>query len=261
MRSHHIEQGITQTHSLMMSQRAEGVPRKLALITLAWAQLLAGTQQPVLSNVTPVLPHLAPIKWIPSIRNFLCTVSGRIDIENLPAISLQRKHDRFLMDIALELYSKQSDLQYLNACQLNLQVTLLSDITMADGKFIRPEVMRFHRPLSNTAIALYPYQPSPDSASLTLWRAFLRYLTHAPTFSLIQPLGYWLHPSHTQPRKWQAYIDLSTDLVYLRKQDLFEVYKTLPPTPHYEYTCTTVSSPPYFCPCRPQPLQTPDPLI
>ena len=35
MRSHHIEQGITQIHSLMTSLRAEGVPRKLALITLA----------------------------------------------------------------------------------------------------------------------------------------------------------------------------------------------------------------------------------
>ena len=64
MRSHHIEQGITQTHSLMTSWRAEGVPKKLAIITFAWAQLLAGTQQPVLSHVTPALPHLAPMKWI-----------------------------------------------------------------------------------------------------------------------------------------------------------------------------------------------------
>ena len=106
MRSDHIEQGIAQIHSLMTSLRAEGVPKKLALITLAWAQLLADTQQPVLSNVTPPLPHLAPMKWIPSIRNFLRTVRGRIDVENLPIISLQREHDRFIMDIALDLYSK-----------------------------------------------------------------------------------------------------------------------------------------------------------
>ena len=51
----------------MMSLRAEGVPRKLALITLTLAQLLAGTQQPVLSNVTNALPHLASMKWIPLI--------------------------------------------------------------------------------------------------------------------------------------------------------------------------------------------------
>ena len=43
MRSHQTEQGIAQIYSLMTSLRAEGVPRKLALITLAWAQLLAGT--------------------------------------------------------------------------------------------------------------------------------------------------------------------------------------------------------------------------
>ena len=51
MRSHQTEQGIAQTYSLMTSLRAEGVPQKLDLITLSWAQLLAGTQQPVLSNV------------------------------------------------------------------------------------------------------------------------------------------------------------------------------------------------------------------
>ena len=43
MRSHQTEQGFAQTYSLMTSLRAEGVPRKLALITLTWAQLLAGT--------------------------------------------------------------------------------------------------------------------------------------------------------------------------------------------------------------------------
>ena len=67
MRSHQTEQGITQIYSLMMSLRAEGVPRKLALITLTWAQLLAGPQKPVLSNITNALPHITPMKWIPSI--------------------------------------------------------------------------------------------------------------------------------------------------------------------------------------------------
>ena len=76
----------------MTSLRANGVPRKLALITLAWAQLLAGTQQPVLSNVMHALPHLAPMKWIPSIQDFLCTIGSRIEVENLPAIPLQREH-------------------------------------------------------------------------------------------------------------------------------------------------------------------------
>ena len=65
MMSHQTKQGIAQIYSLMMSLRAEGVPRKLACITLTWAQLLAGTQQPVLSNVRNTLPHIAPMKWIP----------------------------------------------------------------------------------------------------------------------------------------------------------------------------------------------------
>ena len=126
MRSHPTEQGIAQTYSLLTSLRAEGVAQKLALNTLVWAQLLAGTQQPVLSNVTLALPHLAPMKWIPSIRNILSTVGGHIDVENFPAISLQCKNDWFLMDVALDLYSKPSNLQHRNACWLHLQVTRLS---------------------------------------------------------------------------------------------------------------------------------------
>ena len=68
---------------------------------------------------------------------FLCTIGCRIEVENFLTIPLQREHDWFLIDIALDLYSKPSDLQHLNACRLHLQVTLLSDITTADGKFIR----------------------------------------------------------------------------------------------------------------------------
>ena len=170
MRSHQTEQGIAQTYSLMTSLRADGVPRKLALITLAWAKLLAGTQEPVLSNVMNALPHLAPMKWIPSIQDFLRTIGGQIEVENLLAIPLQREHDRFLMDIALDLFSKPSDLQHLNTCRLHLQVTLLSDITTADGKFNRSEVMQSHRPLSNSANELFPYQPSPDTTGWNIWR-------------------------------------------------------------------------------------------
>ena len=136
MRSHQTEQGIAQIYSLMTSLRAEGVPHKLALITLAWAQLLAGTQKPVLSDVTIALPHIAPMKWIPSIREFLHSIGGGMEVENLPVTPLQREHNLFFMDIPLDLYSKPSDLQHLNACRLYLQVTLLSDITTADGKFI-----------------------------------------------------------------------------------------------------------------------------
>ena len=136
MRSHQTEQKITQIYSLMTSLRAEGVPRKLALITLAWTQLLAGTQQPVLSHVMNALPHLTPMKWIPLIWDLVHTISSWIEVENLPAIPLQHKHNRFLMDITLDLYSKPSNLQQLNACRLHLQVTLLSNITKADSQFI-----------------------------------------------------------------------------------------------------------------------------
>ena len=177
MRSNQTEQGIAQIYSLMTSLRAEGVPYKLTLITLAWAHLLAGTQRPVLSDVMITLPHIATMKWIPLIREFLHSIGGRMEVENLPVTPLQREHDRFLMDITLDLYSKLSNLQHLNACRLYLQVTRLTNITAVDGKFTRSEVMQSHRPLFNSATELFLYQSSPDTAGWSLWYASLTHLT------------------------------------------------------------------------------------
>ena len=102
--------------------------------------------------------------------------------------------------------------------------------------------------VSSTSLQLrqgtLPVPTSPRFCQLEHLVHFLLHLTRAPAYSLIQPLGRWLHPSHAQLHKWQAYIDLPTYLVYLHKQDIFEVYETLPPTPQYKYTRTTVSSPP-----------------
>ena len=100
-----------------------------------------------------------------------------MEVENLPATPLQHEHDQFLMDIALDLYSKLSNLEHLNACRLHLQVTLLSDITTVDGKFIRSEVMQSHQPLPNSTKELFPYQSSPNTAGWNLWHVFLIHFT------------------------------------------------------------------------------------
>ena len=110
LKCHQTEQGIAQIYSLMTYLRAEGVPHKLILTTLACAQLLASTKKPVLSYVTIALPHIAPMKWIPSIHEFLNSIGGRMEVENLRVTPLQREHDRFLMDITLDLYSTPSNL-------------------------------------------------------------------------------------------------------------------------------------------------------
>ena len=71
---------------------------------------LGRTEKPVLSDVKIALSHIAPMKWILSIREFLHSIGGRMEVENLPVTPLQRKHDWFLMDITLDLYSTPSNL-------------------------------------------------------------------------------------------------------------------------------------------------------
>ena len=59
------------------------------------------------------------------------------------------------MDLGLQLFTKPTDIQILNACGLHLQVTLLSDITTTDGKTILPSVTIGLWPLSSMSSQLF----------------------------------------------------------------------------------------------------------
>ena len=60
------------------------------------------------------------------------------------------------MDLVLQLFTKPTEVPTLNACQLHLQVTLLSDIMVTDGKTILTSVTNGLQPLSSTASQLFP---------------------------------------------------------------------------------------------------------
>ena len=66
------------------------------------------------------------------------------------------------MDLGLQLFTKPTDIQILNACRLHLQVTLLSDMMTTDGKTILPSVTRGLWSLSSISSQLSPYQTKPS---------------------------------------------------------------------------------------------------
>ena len=61
------EHGTSQLQALLSLLHSTSPQQNLALITILWAQLLAGTRTPILGDVTNPLPHLYPMQWIPSI--------------------------------------------------------------------------------------------------------------------------------------------------------------------------------------------------
>ena len=62
-----IEQGAAQLQYLLKCLCTDGLANQLAGIALKWAQLLARVQQPILQQLSPPLPHLQPMVWLPSI--------------------------------------------------------------------------------------------------------------------------------------------------------------------------------------------------
>ena len=131
-----IEKGISQLQHLIMALRTPGFTRSLSLIAISWMQLIAGTQQPVFSDVSTPLPHLYPMKWLPAVRNFLNNESITLEIEDISIPSIQRINDFFLMDFALSMKYTNIELQTLNAYRLYKGFTLASDVKTINGRKI-----------------------------------------------------------------------------------------------------------------------------
>ena len=128
------------------------------------------------------------------------------------------------MDFVLQLFTKPTKVQTLNACHQHLQVTLLSDITMTDGKTILQSIINGLQPISSTASQLFPYQLKPSQHGWRLWNKLVNILTHTCILTLKQPLGPLYYTGEQLHRKWTAMIDPSTSTLYIRKPYDIEVY-------------------------------------
>ena len=64
-------------------------------------------------------------------------------------------------------------MQIINACILFLQITLLSETVLSNGKEIKTNILT-GKYNSNESTKLWPRQKSPDAATCKMWRLFLR---------------------------------------------------------------------------------------
>ena len=82
---------------------------------------------------------------------------------------LQCEHDIHIMDLTLQYITSPATLKILNACQIYLQVVLLSDITTTDGLHVLPEIVQGNAPTTSQPTTLFTYQTNPNSMSCWLW--------------------------------------------------------------------------------------------
>ena len=131
----------------MVQLRVGGQPEKMARIVLAWAQISAGVGFPLLEHSSRPVPHLEG-NWL----RCLCLFCGKhgvsLRISDLELPQLQRQHDEFLMEVAIQHeHFTDKQLHNINYCRLCLQVITLSDICTARGDFLAPGVWDCDRDL------------------------------------------------------------------------------------------------------------------
>jgi hypothetical protein len=115
-----------------------------------------------------------------------------------------------------------SDLRAFNRVRLFLGVTLLAEITSADGVHLTQEAWQGNR-TKHTPL-LWPYQPRPGPASFRIWRRLLtrtflqsknpRAHTTNKALQLRTSLGCWLDGSTWLQSKWRSFYCYATHQLY-----------------------------------------------
>jgi hypothetical protein len=210
------EQGYGQYKLFMKFWRSpDTMTGKLMRITVAWAQFCAGTQFPILEDTKISLPHLES-KWLASLRSFLGSIDGSIELKDTFVEPIQRENDKFLMDLAIQskLFTPKQ-LKKINYCRMYLNVLLLSDIVTADGKEIEPSMYSGLGRCKTTKHRVHQKCPTTKSKSWDQWRRLIRILLPSRhTLTLREPLGAWLLPVSKMRRKWEYLHDPLTDRLF-----------------------------------------------
>jgi hypothetical protein len=93
-------QGPGQILLFLKYWRTDCQTSRLLCVALAWAQLSAGTSQPLLTNTTTALPHLK-VRWLHSLWDFLKEIGAEIEIDHDQVLQIQRQFNQHIMDKVL----------------------------------------------------------------------------------------------------------------------------------------------------------------
>ena len=140
---------------------------------------------------------LLDCEWIQSIRTGLATIEGHVKCPNDSVFKVCREAACNLMDdISENKRFTRPEIRQINACQLFLKVTLLSDIMTACGRHIHQTYYQANNTRRhNWATVKYPRQERPDKTSWAFWRRALNdHYLRDDKKTLRQPLGQWHNP-------------------------------------------------------------------
>jgi hypothetical protein len=213
-------QGEGQILAFLKHWRTDTDASRLLRIAVSWTQLHLGTSFCFLQDTETPLPHM-PGRWLKSLRIFLSTISGSLELDKMYLPPIQRKHDTYIMDMVLQAGCfSASEIRKINYCRMYLQVITMSDLVLADGVTLDPDMMRGHpSDTSSTTSWLHINQARPHAASWTLWQTAVS--QWSARGQLYHPLGNWLYPADRLRRRWPYYYDRESGDFYVRTAEAY----------------------------------------
>jgi hypothetical protein len=213
-------QGEGQILSFLKHWRTDNDASRLLRIAVAWTQLHLGTSFCFLKDTKTPLPHM-PGRWLKSLRSFLASISGFLELDKTYLPPIQRKGDIYIMDMVLHASCfSESEICQINHCRMYLQAITFSDIVLADGVTLDPDMLQGNPGItSSTSSWLHINQARPHQPSWTIWKKAVSHWSL--NGQLYYPLGNWMYSAPNLRRHWPHYYDHDSGDLYIRNKETF----------------------------------------
>jgi hypothetical protein len=118
--------------------------KQLLMVSLSYAQLDVGSGTQLLPLPYKGYAHLVHDVFVKQLWQFLDSCKAHVNISGLWIPGLQRKKDRYLMDVARESRFSDRDQVILQEASTVLNIHTVSDIIPHDVKQIKPALLTAH---------------------------------------------------------------------------------------------------------------------
>jgi len=118
---------------------------KLILSMISHMQLGIGTASPILSLPFPIFEKWIEYNWITSVWSYVSSAKATIEIQHQWVPKISRQGDSMIIDQAMEFNFTADQLKQINRCRMYLNVLTISDILMANGRYILKDALDGHQ--------------------------------------------------------------------------------------------------------------------
>lgn len=221
----YVEEGTSKIAIIKENLHLPNMTGELLRLLIEQCKVELGLGGNLFTNDYATFGHLLPLSLIQFTWKFCAEYNIRLQEDTTSNLTLRRLNDLYLMEIfghSGHFFSK-AELLKINRCRLHLRVTTLSDITTGYGNKINTLARQCIRDNTIPHFYLWPRQPRPGPASISLWRkALRRCFPNTQTGYMEHSLGAWTVPV---TKEWKWFFNPTSNSIYQRFGNIWRIWK------------------------------------